>query len=108
MELSANIIDWAYRRLEDHPRLDKPFYVGTSLFSSEYMDTIAKMSAYDRETIHFYVQRFAPLVKSVRDEMMQHGIVDKSLDDAFNKIINTDTILFIGGRIGELAKGLDN
>ncbi|MGA2905994.1 MAG: hypothetical protein ABSD98_19375 [Candidatus Korobacteraceae bacterium] len=100
VRLSADLIDWTYKRLENWPHFGSTVTVG----SVEYLKITSESSQYEKETEYFYIQRFGPKVNAIRGEMAQQGIVDVSLENACNdKIISADTMLFIGKRIGELA-----
>jgi len=109
IRLSEALISWVYTRLENWPRSQPTqTYQVVVAYTTDIQDVFAAQqasAAYAQETMHFYLNRFAPEVEAVRLAMAERGIVDETLDHACTlDHSGVDTLLFIGQRIGELAE----
>jgi len=110
LELSKEILEFAYRRMENEPRIEQ--YIRSSGFvlsahpQSFGEPQMQKLWEYNTETINFYLQRFSTRVHDMYEDIVAEGVMtDENLDNVLQVAPrNASDIRMIGERMGILGE----
>jgi hypothetical protein len=109
MNLSAAILEFIYRRLENEPQFSTQGFLRRALFKpgEDWLKKMQESQAYHFSTNREYFERFRDRTSDIYNEIVGMGISDDGLASALNDASVSDhTIQFIGQTIGDLAERL--